>query len=185
MRAIRRFILVKNIFGFENILQYRLNKEEEDNNEKDISTQKTQKKERAWLSEKNENNLRKEHRKEKKTQRKNEINSLGIHAERLRSRRDFELVFSSGRKTVTSDFALHSLPVSDSGLRIGICVGKSLGCAVKRNRTRRRIREIIRQIDFKQNNLDLVIVTRRKSMDKDFHYIKEKILEILLKARLI
>jgi len=95
------------------------------------------------------------------------------------------LVFSRGRKTITSNFALHQLYVNRAGLRIGICVGKSLCCAVKRNRTKRQIREIIRKIDFKKNNLDIVLVARRNLIDKSFHYIREKVLEILLKARLI
>ena len=159
--------------------------EEEENNEKDVSTQKTRKKKRARISKKNEHPRWEKHSQKPKEKRTKKADSLGIKTEWLKSRRDFELVFSRGKKTISSDFALHFLPVNRIGIRTGICVGKSLCGAVKRNRTKRQIREILRKIEFNIDNVNIVLVARRRIITRDFHYMREKIYEILKKARLI
>jgi len=103
----------------------------------------------------------------------------------LKSRWEFDQVFNRGRKIVNTGFALRYLNVDRTGLRIGICVGKSLANAVKRNRLKRQIREIIRRVDFKQDSIDMVLVARRGILDKDFDYIRKRIFEALGRARLI
>jgi ribonuclease P protein component len=90
-----------------------------------------------------------------------------------------------GKKLSSSDFTLIMLPVERTGVRIGICVGKSLATAVKRNRLKRRIREIVQKIDFKNDGFDIVMVARRNILDKSFDDISNSINHIFNKAHLI
>jgi len=70
-------------------------------------------------------------------------------------------------------------------VKIGICVGKTLGNAVKRNRLKRRIREIIRKIRFLQKGFHIVLVARRNLQYREFSYIEKGINDVLKKACLI
>jgi len=64
--------------------------------------------------------------------------------ERLKKRRDFEHIFKAKRRIRTSHFTIllqtNNLPYS----RLGISVSKKVGGAIKRNRTKRIIREFFR-----------------------------------------
>jgi len=64
---------------------------------------------------------------------------------RLLLKRDFQRLFSHGVKTSDRDFAMWHLRAEGAGQRLGVIVSKkALGCAVKRNRARRLIREVFR-----------------------------------------
>jgi len=56
---------------------------------------------------------------------------------------------------------LHWLAKSDGPSRVGFCVGKKIGCAVRRNRIKRRLRAGWRQLSAKTEiPVDLVFVAR-------------------------
>lgn len=66
-------------------------------------------------------------------------------ARRLLKNRDFQKVFSEGEKKVLPWFALHWLKLSgEQETLIGLSVGRKTANAVRRNRIKRRLREIIR-----------------------------------------
>lgn len=61
---------------------------------------------------------------------------------RLKREKDFNLIFSKGRRLFSKSLTLIFLPSKE--LKIGIAVGKKHGGSVKRNRIKRLIRESIR-----------------------------------------
>ena len=63
---------------------------------------------------------------------------------RLVHRAEFEAVYREGRRRVSDSFVIFARPNGRDFSRVGMSVKKSLGGAVKRNRIRRRIREILR-----------------------------------------
>ena len=70
--------------------------------------------------------------------------------------------------------------------RVGITVGKKLGKAHIRNRTRRRIREIYRLNEEKfQPGWDIVVVARSRAVDAPFDKLTKSYLTLAKKAKLL
>jgi len=70
--------------------------------------------------------------------------------------------------------------------RVGITVGKKLGKAHIRNRTRRRIREVYRLNEEKfQPGWDIVVVARSRAVDAPFEQLTKSYLTLAGKARLL
>jgi ribonuclease P protein component len=70
--------------------------------------------------------------------------------------------------------------------RVGITVGKKLGKAHVRNRTRRRIREVYRlnELCF-QPGWDIVVVARHKAVDAPFDKLTNSYLSLAKRAGLL
>ena len=70
--------------------------------------------------------------------------------------------------------------------RVGITVGKKIGKAHIRNRTRRRLREIYRLNEDKfQPGWDIVVVARTKAVDADFGKLTAAYLSLAKKAGIL
>ncbi len=88
----------------------------------------------------------------------------------------------------TSGFAdgclvLYARKNRTKGNRVGITVSKKLGCAVVRNRTRRRLREVYRLNESRfQPGWDLVVVARSRAVDADFAQLTQSYLNLAKKA---
>ncbi|MFP4496763.1 MAG: ribonuclease P protein component [Vulcanimicrobiota bacterium] len=91
----------------------------------------------------------------------------------LKSGWDFENIISRGRQAINKLFIIYCLPNGNKGIRVGICVGKSLGKAVRRNRIKRQIREIVKMYNFERENKDFVIIARKKILNSEFQEISE------------
>ena len=79
--------------------------------------------------------------------------------ERLRRRADVDLVFKRGRSCATALAVLRYVGTSGP-TRVAVAVGKRLGGAVRRNRLRRRWREVIRLGPPLRQGFDVVLVAR-------------------------
>jgi ribonuclease P protein component len=67
--------------------------------------------------------------------------------------------------------------------RVGVTVGKKLGCAVVRNRVRRRLREVYRlNEDRFLPGWDIVVVARSRCIKADFRKLTEAYLSLAEKA---
>jgi len=82
-------------------------------------------------------------------------------------------------------FVLQVAPVpGDLGLpaiRVGFTVSRKVGNAVARNRVRRRLREIARQVIPAQGrpDLDYVLVGRQAALSRDFATLQKELVEAL------
>lgn len=63
---------------------------------------------------------------------------------RIVRRADFDAVYREGRRRASSSFVVFLRPNGSEVSRFGLSVKRALGSAVKRNRIRRRVREILR-----------------------------------------
>ena len=70
--------------------------------------------------------------------------------------------------------------------RLGITTGTKLGCAVRRNRARRRIRETYRLNEHRlKRGYDIVVVARGQSVDGDFAAMQQSFLRQCRKLKLL
>jgi ribonuclease P protein component len=106
---------------------------------------------------------------------------------RLTLKKEFEKVYDSG-KTVKNSFLFikflkdQSLKNSKFGIVVSTKVSKK---ATVRNRIRRQISEVIRaNLDRIVNNVNVVIVTNSKIVDKEFTEIEIVVSKLFKKAKI-
>jgi ribonuclease P protein component len=82
-------------------------------------------------------------------------------------------------------FVLQAAPVPvnqpSPAVRVGFTVSKKVGNAVVRNRVRRRLREIARQIipEHARADLDYVLIGRQAATERDFTLMRRDLMEAL------
>ena len=70
--------------------------------------------------------------------------------------------------------------------RVGLTVSKKLGCAVVRNRVRRRLREVYRLNECRfAPGWDIVVVARSRCITADFEKLTESYLSLAEKAGIL
>ncbi|MDP2327282.1 MAG: ribonuclease P protein component [Dehalococcoidia bacterium] len=79
--------------------------------------------------------------------------------ERLRRRGDFALVMRTGRRARHHLFQVVARSTGEPVTRIGFSVGKQVGGAVVRNRLKRRLRMILRDLPWREG-FHVVIIAR-------------------------
>ena len=103
---------------------------------------------------------------------------------RLRSNSDFQRVYRAGRSWAHPLLALHTLPQPE-GRRVGISTSKKVGKAVRRNRVRRRLREIVRaELPEWKTGFDGVLVARAAAAEAEFSDLRAALQELARRARL-
>ena len=108
---------------------------------------------------------------------------------RLSRSRDFDAVYRNGRSVSTRFLVLYRFDreaASDGDARLGIAVPKKIGGAVTRNRLKRRLREVWRELLPEIPHADYVLLARAplaESEGRDSAWLRERVEEILGKAR--
>ena len=88
---------------------------------------------------------------------------------RLTSRRQFLEIYDRGQKVISESFVLFGLPNDLGRCRLGITVTRRIGSAVRRNRIKRRLREVFRlHRSALAPAIDLVINARGGSEARPF-----------------
>lgn len=90
----------------------------------------------------------------------------------VKDSRDFEKIIKNNKSFRTKYFYLYKQNHEENIYHFGLSVGKKIGNAVRRNKVKRQLREIISQNTY-QKNFDCIIIVRREINDADFERIKE------------
>jgi ribonuclease P protein component len=104
--------------------------------------------------------------------------------EYLKKKGQFSLVYNKGRFIKGRLLSIKLVPNGLDITRYGFIVGKRVGKAVTRNRIKRLLREISRQMPLKQG-WDIVFFTSPKSADAGFNELRELTLSLLSRAQLL
>lgn len=97
---------------------------------------------------------------------------------RLKKRQDFRCVFENGVFAANAFLSVHLFKNNEKERRIGFTAGKKLGCAVIRNRCKRRLRECYRlnQVSIPKD-MDMVIVARRAMVRASWKKVERAFLD--------
>lgn len=101
--------------------------------------------------------------------------------ERILKRKTFMRATHNGRKFVASGVILQVIPNEKETLRVGFTTTKKLGCAVIRNKIRRRLREAVR-LTFAPKALigyDYVFIGRSATENREMDLLKQDMLYVL------
>jgi ribonuclease P protein component len=104
---------------------------------------------------------------------------------RLKRNKDFQRVFQHGNSTANRQFVIYQLkdPTMET-FRFGMSVSKRIGNAVARNRVKRCIREVVRQLEGQiYSGRDYVIIARKPTADMSFHEMKSSLIHVFGRAR--
>ena len=108
----------------------------------------------------------------------------GQRPERLRKRADFTEVMRKGRRARHPLLQLVALSTGSDISRVGYSVSKQVGGAVVRNRVKRRLRAIVRGLDW-VSGFDLVIVARPGADSASYGELQSIVTQNARKLRLL
>ena len=105
---------------------------------------------------------------------------------KLKSKKSFQFVYGKGRTVVDPLSVFYILADQGENLKIGLAVGKKLGCAVVRNRVKRLMREVFRlhQSELKKG-YHIVWVARKKLTKADLKTFERVFLRLAKRAALL
>lgn len=105
---------------------------------------------------------------------------------RLRHSRDFARLQQEGRAYRHAWLILSTAPNALTHNRYGFITGKRLGKAVVRNRLRRQLREVIRDLHpHLKTGQDIVLIARHTLVGKPFAEIRRIVYKLCQQARLL
>jgi len=108
--------------------------------------------------------------------------------ERLRGEKDFQRIFSSGERVQHPLVTLLFVPGRTDRVRVGFCVSKKFGGAVRRNRLKRLLRESGRRLLSRGGIIgawDIICFPRSRAAEADFVSLCQAWQEALLQAGIV
>lgn len=109
-----------------------------------------------------------------------------LYTRSLKQNHLFRRLYRKGNSAVNRYLVLYLRRNGSGGNRVGLTVSAKLGHAVKRNRLRRRLREIYRlnEASFRRG-FDLVVVGRTAAMEASYQRLEQSYLELAGKLGLL
>ena len=87
--------------------------------------------------------------------------------ERIKEHRDFMRLYRKGQNLVARDAVVYLMPNRRKNTRLGVAVGKKIGCAVRRNRAKRVLRAAFFGLEERiAPGYDILLVARSVTPDR-------------------
>ena len=107
------------------------------------------------------------------------------HTVALKQNHEFRRLYSKGRNAASPYFAVYCRKTGRPYSRLGLTTGVKLGNAVKRNRVRRRMRELYRTNESKlRPGYDIVMVARTRAIFARYSDLESSFLRLMKKLEL-
>lgn len=104
----------------------------------------------------------------------------------LKRNKEFRRVYKKGKSVGSRTLVLIYLPGNSPEKRIGFAVGKKIGCAVDRNRVKRRLREAVTPLLPEiAPGCRLIFIARASIAEVSFSEIESTVRRLVQKAGLI
>lgn len=104
----------------------------------------------------------------------------------LKENFEFRRLYAKGQSAVGRSLVLYARRRERDTNRLGLSVSAKLGCAVRRNRVRRRLREAYRLNEGKfRRGLDMVVVVRGRGMNAPYRVLETELLALAGKLELL
>lgn len=87
---------------------------------------------------------------------------------RIKRADEFQSLIEKKRSDLNGEFVIYHQPKAEENSRAGISVGKKLGNAVFRNKTKRQVRMMLQEILKDDHSFDCVIIVRHKYFRNDY-----------------
>lgn len=100
---------------------------------------------------------------------------------RLRKNKEFNYIYKKGERVSTEHFTLFVVKSKFENYKIGFSVSKKLGKANKRNKLKRRLKEICRRYVKIPPYRNYVLMARNYAQNVDFIFLKEEVVKLFEK----
>lgn len=102
----------------------------------------------------------------------------------IKKSEEFEKIIKNNKSYRSKYFYIYLTETQNETYHFGLSVGKKIGNAVTRNKTKRRLKEILSKNDY-QKIFDCIIIVRREIKEASFSEIKEDINNALKRLLII
>ena len=104
---------------------------------------------------------------------------------RLKKRKEFGYIYRKGTKFFSKNMTLVKIKSKYENPRIGFSINAKIGKAVVRNKIKRRLRAIFREIVPQIKYCNLIIVAQTGIVDLDFTQLKNEVIYLLNKGKVL
>lgn len=102
-----------------------------------------------------------------------------VGTDTIKNNYDFRRLYSKGESKVSPYLAVYAMKRKYGIRRLGITVSTKVGCAVIRNRVRRRIREAFRLNEARFiEQVDIIVVARVRANSASFAQLEKSLLKL-------
>ena len=106
-------------------------------------------------------------------------------AYRVRKNEEFTRIISKKHTRSSKNFVIHYDSKVLDHSRIGISVSKKLGNAVIRNKVKRQVREMVKELDLYELSYDYIIIVRKGYFEGSFADNKKDLEKTIKACRII
>ena len=102
----------------------------------------------------------------------------------IKKSEQFQKIIKNNKSFRSKYFYIYLERHEESIYHFGLSVGKKIGNAVRRNKVKRQLKEIISENDY-QKNFDCIIIVRREINNCSFSEIKNDLIESFKKLKIM
>ena len=102
----------------------------------------------------------------------------------IKKSEEFQKIIKNNKSYKTKYLYIYIAKHEENIYHFGLSVGKKIGNAVRRNKVKRQLREIISENDY-QNNFDCIIIVRREINNCSFEEIRNDLNDFFNKVNII